>query len=119
MPIKTGLLLAIISIVLTGCTSAGVVVEDPATSEIESDESAFAIQTVRDRFEVDCFSGLGAETVYRYETSPGGTMRDGFVYASVGGNVLQFSVGANEGSGSFLTLPTNDVTIELLESVGC
>ena len=62
---------------------------------------------------------MGDETAYRYEENPGGTMREGFVYASVGGNILQFSVGLNENTGSFITLPDDDLTIELLESVGC
>jgi hypothetical protein len=46
-------------------------------------------------------------------------MREGFVYATVGGNVLQFAVGVNTNSGAFLTFPENEITIELLESVGC
>jgi len=109
----------VLTLILTGCSSGSGVVEDPAPPETNSDDSAFAIQTVKDRYESDCFAGLGEETASRYEASPGGTMREGFVYVSVGGNVLQFSVGTNENSGGFLTFPTNDLTIELLESVGC
>jgi hypothetical protein len=105
-------------IVLTGCASSESL--EPTPEETSTSQDAdFAIQTVKERYEVDCFAGLGEETVYRYEESPGGTMREGFVYASVGGNILQFSVGLNENSGSFLTFPTDDLTIELLESVGC
>jgi hypothetical protein len=112
-------------IVLTGCASSSSSVDplensEPTPQETSSSADAdFAIQTVKERFEVDCFAGLGDETSYRYEENPGGTMREGFVYASVGGNILQFSVGLNENTGSFITLPTDDLTIELLESVGC
>ena len=116
----TGLL-----IVLTGCASSPSSVAPLESSEPTPQETStsadadFAIQTVKERFEVDCFAGLGDETSYRYEENPGGTIREGFVYASVGGNILQFSVGLNENTGSFITLPTDDLTIELLESVGC
>ena len=106
-------------LVLSGCSSAPSPTEAPVPSETNSDDSALAIQTVKERYEVDCFAGLGEQTEYRYEENAGGTMREGFVYATVGGNTLQFSVGMNENSGSFLTLPTDDATIALLESVGC
>jgi hypothetical protein len=112
-------------IILTGCASSPSGVDPAESSEPAPQETStpadadFAIQTVKERFEVDCFAGLGDETSYRYEENPGGTMREGFVYASVGGNILQFSVGMNENTGSFITLPTGDLTIELLESVGC
>lgn len=118
--IAIGLLIA-----LAGCASSPDSVEptnnlDPATEETSTTgDGDFAIQTVKDRYEVDCFAGLGDETAYRYEESPGGTMREGFVYASVGGNILQFAVGTNQNSGGYLTFPHNEITIELLESVGC
>ena len=105
-------------IVLTGCASSESLEPTPEETSTSVDAD-FAIQTVKDRYEVDCFAGLGEETVYRYEENPGGTMREGFVYASVGGNILQFSVGLNENTGSFITLPSDDLTVELLESVGC
>ena len=114
-----------ILIVLTGCTSSSGNIEpvdsfEPTPEGIPTSVDAdFAIQTVKERYEVDCFAGLGDETVYRYEENAGGTMREGFVYATVGGNVLQFAVGVNTNSGAFLTFPENEITIELLESVGC
>lgn len=83
-----------------------------------TDKSEFAIATVKERFESDCFSALGSDTSYRYEPDSEG-MREGYVYASVGGSVLKFSVGVNTNTGAFLTIPDNDSTIELLESVGC
>lgn len=119
MNTKIAVSLIALSLVLSGCSSAATTIEQPESPDTSNEDSEFAIQTVKDRYEADCFAGLGAETVYRYEASPGGTMREGFVYASVGGDILQFSVGVNENSGSFLTFPTNDLTIELLESVGC
>ena len=106
-------------LVLSGCSSAPAPTEAPEPSEANSDISADAIQIVKERYEQECFAGLGDQTEYRYEENPGGTMREGFVFATVGGNTLQFSVGMNENSGSFLTLPTDDATITLLESVGC
>jgi PBP1b-binding outer membrane lipoprotein LpoB len=112
-------------IVLTGCASSPSSTEptdnlEPAPDETSTSVDAdFAIQTVKERYEVDCFAGLGDETVYRYEENAGGTMREGFVYASVGGNILQFAVGVNENTGAFLTFPENEITTELLESVGC
>ena len=115
-----GLLMA-----LTACTSSPSSIDptdnlEPLPEETSASVDAdFAIQTVKDRYEVDCFAGLGEETAYRYEENPGGTMREGFVYATVGGNVLQFAVGVNTNSGEFLTFPENEITIELLESVGC
>jgi hypothetical protein len=115
-----GLLMA-----LTACTSSPSSIDptdnlEPLPEETSASVDAdFAIQTVKDRYEVDCFAGLGEETAYRYEENPGGTMREGFVYATVGGNVLQFAVGVNTNSGAFLTFPENEITIELLESVGC
>jgi hypothetical protein len=116
---KLNSLLIGLVLVLSGCSSAPSPTEAPVPSETNSDDSAIAIQTVKERYEVDCFAGLGEQTEYRYEENAGGTMREGFVYATVGGNTLQFSVGMNENSGSFLTLPTDDATIALLESVGC
>ena len=125
MKTKTTAIAIGLLIVLTGCASGPSGVGptenmEPAPEETSSSVDAdFAIQTVKDRFEVDCFAGLGEETAYRYEENPGGTMREGFVYATVGGNILQFAVGVNENSGAFLTFPENETTIELLESVGC
>ncbi len=112
-------------IVLTGCASSSSSIdpsdsiEPTAEGTPTSVDADFAIQTVKERYEVDCFAGLGDETVYRYEENAGGTMREGFVYATVGGNILQFAVGVNTNSGAFLTFPENEITIELLESVGC
>jgi hypothetical protein len=112
-------------IVLTGCASSSSSIDpsdiiEPTTEGTPTSVDAdFAIQTVKERYEVDCFAGLGDETLYRYEENAGGTMREGFVYATVGGNILQFAVGVNANSGAFLTFPENEITIELLESVGC
>jgi hypothetical protein len=112
-------------ITLTACTSSPSSndptenLEPPSEETPTSVDADFAIQTVKDRYEVDCFAGLGEGTAYRYEENPGGTMREGFVYATVGGNILQFAVGVNTNSGAFLTFPENEITIELLESVGC
>lgn len=125
MKTKTTVIVIGLLIVLTGCASGqnGVAPTqsmEPAPEETSTSVDAdFAIQTVKDRYEVDCFAGLGEETAYRYEENPGGTMREGYVYATVGGNVLQFAVGVNTNSGAFLTFPENEITIELLESVGC
>lgn len=119
MKLKITSSLFVLSLILSGCSSAVVNDESPEPAVTSSDDGAFAIQTVKDRFESDCFASLGGETAYRYEQNPGGTMREGFVYASVAGNVLQFSVGLNENTGSFLTLPADDLTTEILESVGC
>lgn len=125
MKIKITALTIGLLIILTGCSSSPSSVEPSENFEPTPEETStsvdgdFAIQTVKERYEVDCFAGLGDETVYRYEENAGGTMREGFVYASVGGNVLQFAVGVNENTGAFLTFPENEITIELLESVGC
>ena len=125
MKTKTTTMAIGLLITLTACASSPSTIDptdnlEPTPEETSTSVDAdFAIQTVKDRYEVDCFAGLGEGTVYRYEENPGGTMREGFVFASVGGNILQFSVGLNENSGSFLTFPTDDLTIELLESVGC
>jgi hypothetical protein len=110
---------------LSGCASSSSSIEPSENLELPPEKTPtsvdadFAIQTVKERYEVDCFAGLGDETLYRYEENAGGTMREGFVYATVGGNVLQFAVGVNTNSGAFLTFPENEITIELLESVGC
>lgn len=120
--IKTTATVVGLLIILTGCASSpsGVEPAEPTPEEASTSAAAvFAIQTVKERFEVDCFADLGEGTVYRYEDNPRGTMREGFVYASVGGNILQFAVGVNENTGAFLTLPENEITTELLESVGC
>lgn len=88
--------------------------EDSALSEAE----AFAIETVKQRYESDCFKGLGSEFTYRYEISPD-EMREGYVYVSVDGEVLQFAVGLNPNTGAFLTVPSNEFTVDKLSEAGC
>jgi hypothetical protein len=123
LPVLASALVLVLS--LSGCISSPRNTEPTENLEPTPDgtstsvDADFAIQTVKERYEVDCFVGLGEETAYRYEKNPGGTMREGFVYATVGGNVLQFAVGVNTNSGKFLTFPESEITIELLESVGC
>ena len=105
-----------IILLLTGC-SAPPAAETP---EISSETADFAIQTVKDRYEVDCFSKLGDSTIYRFEpwTIEDGSQREGTVYASVGGNIIEFSVGLFP-NGGYFTAPADDFSIETLESVGC
>jgi hypothetical protein len=92
----------------------------PAPEEAgpEATTSDFAIATVEERYEAECFANLGESFEYRYEISPE-AMREGFVYVSVGGDVLQFAVGMNNNTGSFLTVPHNEFTVEKLEQAGC
>lgn len=97
-----------------------VVEEENASPEEDtaSESGASAIETVKQRFEADCFAGLGSEFSYRYEVSPD-EMREGYVYVSVDGDVLQFAVGLNPNTGAFLTFPSNDFTVEKLSEAGC
>jgi TM2 domain-containing membrane protein YozV len=88
--------------------------EAPEVDASDSADADFAIATVRDRYEADCFAYIGEDPQYRYEADTGGTMREGFVFVSVGGEVLQFGVGINDTSGNFLTTPFNEYTVELL-----
>lgn len=94
--IKTTATVVGLLIILTGCASSpsGVEPAEPTPEEASTSAAAvFAIQTVKERFEVDCFAGLGEGTVYRYEDNPHGTMREGFVYASGGGTSFNLRLG--------------------------
>jgi hypothetical protein len=106
-------------LLLTGC-SAPPDAETPDTPEVSSETADFAIQTVKDRYEVDCFAKLGDSTTYRFEpwTIEDGSQREGTVYASVGGNIIELSVGFFP-NGGYFTAPVDDFSIETLESVGC
>lgn len=88
--------------------------------EMESDTAGpdFAIATVQERYESDCFANLGDSFDYRYEESRD-AMREGYVYVRVGEDVLQFAVGLNESAGTFLTSPANEFTVEKLDEAGC
>jgi len=103
-------------LLLTGC-SAPPAAETP---EVSSETADFAIQTVMDRYEVDCFSKLGDSTTYRFEpwTIEDDSQREGTVYASVGGNIIELSVGFFP-NGGYFTAPVDDFSVQTLESVGC
>lgn len=92
--------------------------EAPSVAK-EKDNSVqdFAIQTVKERFEADCFIFYGDSANYVYKVDQSGT-RDGFVFVTVGGNVFQFAVGTTE-AGAFLTVPHNSTSQDLLEKSGC
>jgi len=91
-------------------------IEEPASATADGD---FYINLVEERFAADCFVNLSESIDYRYEEDPGGTLRDGFVYVNAGGDILQFAVGTNPDSGAVLTVPHNEITLELLERAGC
>jgi hypothetical protein len=106
----------LVTVLLTGCAAS------PAaeTPEVSSETADFAIQTVKDRYEVDCFAKLGDPVSYRFEpwTIEDDSQREGTVYASVGGNIIELSVGFFP-NGGYFTAPVDDFSIETLESVGC
>jgi hypothetical protein len=105
MKIKSALVVIAIATLLVGCGSS-------------SAEGDLAIQTVKDRYEVDCLSKLGDDISYRYEkwTELDGTNREGTVLASVGGDTIEFSVGPLPNGGLF-TVAVDGFSLETLESV--
>jgi hypothetical protein len=124
---KLFLVIVAATFALTGCTVSDSPSEEPVTEttatqeaeEASNSDADFAIETVKERYETDCFIPLGESPVYKYEENAGGTLREGFVYVTIGGQILQFSVGANPDTGAFLTVPHNMETLDALESVGC
>lgn len=109
-----------IVLLLTGCSSPPATETPQETPEVSSETADFAIQTVKDRYEVDCFAKLGDSTTYRFEpwTIEDDSEREGTVYASVGGKIIELSVGFFP-NGGYFTAPVDDFSLETLESVGC
>jgi hypothetical protein len=70
-PLLSVVLVVVLS--LSGCASSSSSIEPSENLELAPEKTStsvgadFAIQTVKERYEVDCFAGLGDETVYRYE----------------------------------------------------
>jgi hypothetical protein len=111
-PVSCGIIL-----LLTGC-SAPPAAETP---DLSSETADFAIQTVKDRYEVDCLAKLGDPVSYRFEpwTIEDDSQREGTVYASVGGKIIDFSVGFFPNEGGYFTVPANIYSIEALDDAGC
>jgi ABC-type Zn uptake system ZnuABC Zn-binding protein ZnuA len=120
MNFRLPIVASVLILILSGCASGTPTPQEDPVPEVSSETADFAIQTVKDRYEVDCLAQLGDPISYRFEPS---TVADdsnveGTVYASVGGDILKFSVGFLP-NGGYLTVAEDSFSTALLESVGC
>lgn len=120
MNFRLPIVVTVLILILSGCASSTITpLEDPVP-DVSSETADFAIQTVKDRYEVDCLAQLGDPVSYRFEPSTvvDDSNVEGTVYASVGGDILKFSVGFLP-NGGYFTVAEDTFSTALLESVGC
>lgn len=120
MDFRSPIVATVLILILSGCAGGTTTPQQDPVPKVSSETSDFAIQTVKDRWEADCLAQLGDSVSYRFEpwTVADNSERDGTVYASVGGDIIEFSVGLFP-NGGYFTAPVDNFSIETLESVGC